>query len=116
MHVPIWNRSPEKCGDLKSEFGDLGHCDGHTKRVQDCGIYAVNTGCNARGIYSKEGDGVLAGLSSKNHVVECGTYEGADMIWALVFHFRAMPGRHMTSTRATLASHVAGLQRRRFYL
>ena len=83
--VHVWNRSPEKCGDLKSEFGDLVTVmDTPACVASECKIVVsmLSTPDAMREVYSKEGDGLLAGLSSNNHVVECGTYEGADMIWA----------------------------------
>jgi 3-hydroxyisobutyrate dehydrogenase-like beta-hydroxyacid dehydrogenase len=83
--VHVWNRSHEKCTALKEEFNNLVTVvDTPANVARGCRtvVSMLSTPDAMREVYGKAGDGLLAGLSPKNHVVECGTYEGKDMVWA----------------------------------
>lgn len=84
--VHVWNRNVEKSIALQDQYGhDLVTVAARPADVATiCTtiVSMLSTPDAMREVYSKPNDGLLTGLSSKNHVVECGTYEGKDMVWA----------------------------------
>lgn len=82
--VVVWNRSAEKCIELKEEFGQLvSIAKTPCEVVSNCSttISMLSTPEAMRSVYSGD-NGVFAGVNKDASIVECGTFEPEDMVFA----------------------------------
>jgi len=78
----IWNRTAQKCLDLKEKFPDKEIIIKGTAKevVEDCGVtYSVLSTPEASRAVFEAVDGVLAGVSEGKTIVDCATLAESDM-------------------------------------
>lgn len=80
----VWNRSKDKCDQLKSEYGEkVNVCDSPAAAIaaSDVTFIMLSTPEAMKSVYEQP-DGILAGVSAGKRLVDCATVTPEDMIWA----------------------------------
>ena len=82
--VTIWNRSKDKCDELKAAYGDMVHVAASPADVvsrSDITFLMLSTPEVTKSAYVGP-DGLLSAISVGKSIVDCATLAPADMMWA----------------------------------